>query len=76
MATNLLRLVNLLQSQEPFLVLAETAQTIASPTDRAHEVQAKAIKVGIGTSRELWELRMTADARPHTGKNTPAERLW
>ena len=69
-------LIDLLQTQKPFLVLAEAAQAIAPPTDRAHEVQAEAVKGGLGASCELRELGMAADAGPHAGKNTPAERLW
>ncbi|NII71481.1 hypothetical protein FHW84_000037 [Dyella sp. SG562] len=76
MAAVLFGLVNLLQTQKPFPILAKTAQAIASPTDRAHKVQAEAVEVGLGTSRELREFGMAADADPHAGEHTPAERQW
>lgn len=69
-----LRLVNLLQAKKSFFILAKTAQAVPTTTDRAHEVHAEAVEIRLGTSRELWELGMAADAGPHATHTTLARR--
>lgn len=70
----LLRLVNLLQVKEPFLVFAKALQAIPAAAHGAHEVQAEAIDVRLGASREFRELGMAADAGPHASEHTPGQR--